>query len=121
MAEQRRFKAINFDLDTASLRNLFGEEGRRKAYADVGRFLAKNNFEHRQGSGYRSTVAMSDLDVADIIVEMYMALSWLPECVQKFDVTNIGRNYDMDALARNRIAVSETPRKKRHFDFDLDR
>jgi hypothetical protein len=32
MADQKRFKAINFDLDTDALRKLFGESGRRKAY-----------------------------------------------------------------------------------------
>ena len=63
MAEQRRRKAINFDLDTATLRRFFGEDGRRKAYSDVGRFLKTKGFEHRQGSGYRSIGALSEADI----------------------------------------------------------
>jgi hypothetical protein len=33
MATAKRLKAVNFDLDTAKLREHFGESGRRGAYA----------------------------------------------------------------------------------------
>lgn len=103
MAELRRYKAINFDLDTQSLRDRFGESGRSRAYSTLGRFLKKHGFEHRQGSGYRSINTMSDSETVDLVVAMYKSLDWLPDCVQKLDITNIGREYDMDTIAKRHI------------------
>ena len=103
MAEQKRYKAINFDLDTQRLRNLFGESGRRKAYASIGRFLKSNGFEHIQGSGYRSINTMTTAEIIDVVVALYTELTWLPDCVQKLDVTNIGTEYDMNLIAKRRI------------------
>jgi virulence-associated protein VapD len=119
VAEQKRFKAINFDLDTQSLRDRFGERGRRKAYSDIGRFLQKNGFEHRQGSGYRSTAALADSDTVDLIVLMYTTLDWLPDCVQKLDVTNIGSQYDLDAIAKRRIEDIKKQSQTATLDIEL--
>jgi cell filamentation protein len=116
MAEQRRYKAINFDLDTQSLRNLFGEKGRRKAYSDIGRFLKNNGFEHRQGSGYRSIKTMATADIIDVVVALYTELTWLPDCVQKLDVTNIGTEYDMNLIAKRRLESDATEKEDIAFD-----
>jgi virulence-associated protein VapD len=121
MAELRRYKAVNFDLDTKSLRDRFGENGRRSAYSAVGRFLKKSGFEHRQGSGYRSTSTMTDLEIADLIVSMYRDLEWLPDCVQKLDVTNIGREYDLDVVAKRRIEEERRSGVDITFDVELKR
>ena len=109
MAANKRFKAINFDLNTASLRALFGEEGRAQAYRRIQSFLKAHGFEHRQGSGYRSTIALSDLDVTDLVVDMYKSLEWLPRCVRRLDVTNIGRDYDLDAIAKRQLSDEQKP------------
>jgi virulence-associated protein VapD len=70
MAAQKRYKAINFDLDTQSLRQLFGEKGRRKAYAQIQSFFTKNGFEHKQWSGYISLKPMSYGEVYDIVFKV---------------------------------------------------
>jgi virulence-associated protein VapD len=119
VAELRRYKAINFDLDTQSLRERFGEHGRSKAYSTIRSFMKNHGFEHRQGSGYRSTSTLSDLDVADLIVDMYKKLEWLPNCVQKLDVTNIGREYDLDAIAKRRIEDEKSATPQIIFDVEL--
>lgn len=111
----RRHKAVNFDLDTEALRERFGEQGRPGAYSAVRRYLEAHDFEHRQGSGYRSLVTLSDLDVADLIVAMYKELPWLLECVQKLDVTNIGTQYDLHSIACDQFAEEEPP----VFDVEL--
>ncbi|MDR1014778.1 MAG: hypothetical protein LBL86_07360 [Coriobacteriales bacterium] len=103
MAVQKRRKAVNFDLDTATLRQFFGESGRRGVYARIGRFLKKHGFEHRQGSGYQSVSVMSEAEVNDTIVSLYEALPWMIDAVQKLDVTNIGVNYDMHTIAVRQI------------------
>jgi virulence-associated protein VapD len=66
MTIQRRYKALNFDLDTKKLREKFGEKGRRKAYSRVKTFLTKNGFSHRQWSGYASLKPMSNVDDVDV-------------------------------------------------------
>ncbi|MDR0841810.1 MAG: virulence associated protein D [Acidobacteriota bacterium] len=119
MAELRRYKAINFDLDTQSLRERFGEKGRAKAYSAVRSFMKQHGFEHRQGSGYRSTNTLSDLDIADLMVAMYKQLEWLSACVQKLDVTNIGREYDLNAIAKRRIEDEKNITRTVTFDVEL--
>ena len=117
MAGQKRRKSINFDLDTAALRSLFGEPGRRKAYSDVGRFLKKNGFEHRQGSGYQSMGALTEAEINDIVVDLYETLPWLLDVVQKLDVTNIGVNYDMHTVAKRQVESKHATKKKQHFNI----
>ena len=47
-------KAINFDLSTNTLEELFGKGNTKKPYADIKKFMEENGFEHRQYSGYVS-------------------------------------------------------------------
>ncbi len=99
----KRYKAINFDLDTQRLRERFGEDRRPEAYRAIGRYLADRGFVHRQGSGYRSTHRLSDFETALLVSLMYRDLAWLSACVRKLDVTNIGQDYDMDSIAREKL------------------
>ena len=98
----KHHKAINFDLRTSELRKTFGESGRRKAYRQIGAYLSKRGFEHRQGSGYRSTSALTDLEAIVLASHLYETHDWLFDCTGAFDVTNIGEEYDMDAIVRRR-------------------
>ncbi len=98
----RHHKAINFDLRTDELRKAFGESGRRKAYRQIGAYLSNHGFEHRQGSGYRSTLALTDLEAIGLAINLYETHDWLFDCAGAFDVTNIGEEYDMDAIVRRR-------------------
>ncbi|MDR1184811.1 MAG: hypothetical protein LBK67_08445, partial [Coriobacteriales bacterium] len=88
MATPRRKKAINFDLDTASLRDLFGEKGRRNAYAQIMRFLSAKGFEHRQWSGYVSVDRLSYAETYLVIEELLEKHPWLGVCAKRFDVTD---------------------------------
>ena len=87
-------KAINFDLSTNALKIYYPGKDYRKAYKDVGRFMHKNGFRHRQWSGYVSLTPMSVSEVSDIIKELTEKFDWLKDCVNKFDVTNVGKSYD---------------------------
>ena len=119
MAQSRHYKAVNFDLDTEELRRVFGEPGRTLAYSQIRSYLESHGFEHRQGSGYRSLKALSDLDVSDLVVDMYAELNWLPDCVKRLDVTNIGRDYDLDAVAKRRMAEEKATGRDVTFDVSL--
>lgn len=52
-------KALNFDLDTKKYEENTGKHS-PTAYVEIKRFLEKNNFEHRQGSGYISKDSLND-------------------------------------------------------------
>ena len=87
-------KAINFDIDTKK----YEEHTRKKAstaYAEIKRFLKKNGFEHRQGSGYVSKNSLDDLRITAIITNMTLTLKWLRFCVKEIDVTNIGKQHSL--------------------------
>lgn len=101
MATQKRYKALNFDLDTKKLREVFGEQGRRKAYAQIKSFLTKNGFEHRQWSGYASLKPMSYAETYDIVGELVERCRWMVDCVNRFDATNIMSETDMMDAIRN--------------------
>ena len=47
-------KAINFDLSTNELESIFGKNNTSKPYSDIKHFMERDDFEHRQYSGYVS-------------------------------------------------------------------
>ena len=47
-------RAINFDLSTNALEEIFGKGNTKKPYSDIKHFMEKNGFEHSQYSGYVS-------------------------------------------------------------------
>jgi virulence-associated protein VapD len=88
VAEPKQLKAINFDLDTARLVEVFGERGRRQAYAQLQRFFVRNGFEHRQWSGYVSIAKRTYLEMYTLIDGLLARHSWLSHCTNHFDVTD---------------------------------
>jgi virulence-associated protein VapD len=88
MAEQKRFKALNFDLDTHHLIEVFGEAGRRNAYAQIKSFMLRNDFSHRQWSGYVSNNRKTYLEIYAMIDELLIKHPWLARCTNRFDITD---------------------------------
>ncbi len=64
--ERKYYKAINFDLDTVKLREFYPRY--QQAYKDLLIFFKKNNFSHRQGSGYLSNEKLSSADIVILLV-----------------------------------------------------
>lgn len=95
MAERKYYKAINFDLRIEALRKYYSQNHPKQAYREVKKFLVHNGFSHRQWSGYRSKTRLSDYDTISLIYDLFEKFPWLEQCATRFDVTNIGRTYDM--------------------------
>ena len=91
-------KMLNFDFDTKALQKYYPKSNWRKAYDDVYDFLTSNGYEHRQGSGYITKANTDYLDVQSTLYEMKREFPWLKNCVNKMDVTNIGRTFDMTSI-----------------------
>ena len=88
-------KAINFDLDTKLLEQEHPKKDATVAYKEIGKFLKKHGFEHRQGSGYISKKPMFDTDVKRLVLQMQKQHPWIEKCAQKIDVTSIGEIFDL--------------------------
>lgn len=88
-------KMINFDLDTKLLEEKYPKKDYRQAYEDIKKFMLANGFEHRQGSGYLSLKSMSKYDVAIFISDISEKFDWLANSAKKFDITNVGKTYDL--------------------------
>lgn len=88
-------KAINFDLDTKKLRQFYPCPNYRQAYKDIKKFLENNGFKHRQFSGYISQTALSDTQIIKIVKSLQSKFLWFSKCARRFDVTDVGKEYDM--------------------------
>ena len=95
-------KAINFDLSTNELKKHFNNT--TEAYNKIKEFMLQNGFEHRQYSGYMSKEVIDDDRVSVLITRLSRQFSWLSNCVQKFDVTDIGEQYDLTHLLINKFS-----------------
>lgn len=98
--ERKYFKALNFDLDTHRLKEYYSGKNYRQAYGDLRRFFKHHQFSHRQGSGYISDTKLATADIYDLMDELSQTLPWMGVCVNKIDVTNIGRQHDLTELLK---------------------
>lgn len=87
-------KSLNFDLDTNKLKEIYPNKSYTQAYDDIKRFLLKNGFEHRQGSGYISKKDMSELKVVSIIKDLNKTNSWLKDCCKTLDYYDVGKAFN---------------------------
>ncbi|MDR0875128.1 MAG: hypothetical protein LBN12_02835 [Clostridiales Family XIII bacterium] len=88
MAIVKRYKSINFDLDTKRLEAIFGENKRRRAYAKIQRFMTNHGFRHRQWSGYISKEKLNYAETYIVIDDLLITCPWLSVCTNRFDVTD---------------------------------
>lgn len=93
MKEKLTRKAINFDLDTKELMKHF--KNTHQAYSAIKVFMEDNGFEHRQYSGYVSTGYISNAATTLLTKQLNKKFKWIKDCVQKYDVTEIGETYDL--------------------------
>ena len=98
-------KAINFDLSTNELKKHFNNT--TEAYNKIKEFMLQNGFEHRQYSGYASKEPMTNRQVAKIVRKISNEFAWLSYCTQKFDVTDIGEQYDLTHLLINKFSQKD--------------
>ena len=95
-------RAFNFDLKIDDLKKYYlNKENYNRAYTDIRKFMMENGFDHRQGSGYISKAALKDKQILSIIKELKIKLPWITKCVNKFDVTDIGKQYDLTNMIKN--------------------
>lgn len=95
---KKRLIAINFDLDTKKLKDIYVSSTGKKynrAYYDIKAFMKKNGFSHRQGSGYISKEPMTEMAATLIMKKMGNLMPWLKDCTKKIDLTIVGNQFDL--------------------------
>ncbi|MGN0764872.1 MAG: hypothetical protein ACI4MO_00110 [Christensenellales bacterium] len=96
--ESPKYKAINFDLDTRKMRQ---HKKYPVGYTEIKRSLLQLGFTHRQWSGYTSKSKLVSSEVIEIVEKLVKAHPWLSDCANKFDVTDIGKQFDLMDVVRN--------------------
>ncbi len=90
MSDMRK-KVINFDLSDNALKRYYPSKlpfGYKRAWADIGRFMRRNGFEHRQYLCYVSKVPMSYARAMNIVYELSKQYPWLHKCAMSFDMSS---------------------------------
>ncbi|MCL2019447.1 MAG: hypothetical protein FWG70_06750 [Oscillospiraceae bacterium] len=97
-------KSIEFDLSKAKLEecgfkvNSKSVKEKLEPYTQIRDALKALGFEHRQGSVYHSIEPMTHSKVRQTIKKLDQQLTWLNECVKKFDTTDVPALHDLTAF-----------------------
>lgn len=90
-------KEINFDLSSENLRVIY-KKSRSSAYHKIGKYLKEHGFIHRQRSCYVSKKGMTLTEAIGLSEEMYKTFPWLEYCVNRIDVSNVPKAYDLKII-----------------------
>lgn len=96
--ENPSYKALYFDLRIRDLEKYYSKSNPKGGYFKIQKFLENIGFEHEQYSGYHSIEKTTDYKIFSIFDEMQTRMPWLSKCTRKFEVANIGENYDLTEL-----------------------
>ncbi|MBO0906236.1 virulence factor [Jiella sonneratiae] len=93
--------AIVFDLDTNSLKDVYGGPSWNNAYTDVRNFLKKRGFDWQQGSTYFGDDTVDAVSCVLTIQDMTAEFDWFAPSVRDIRMLRIEDNNDlMPAVAR---------------------
>lgn len=107
-------KAFNFDLSIQQLKEHYpsnSENGYKKAWSDIKKFMESHGFQHSQYSGYESIYPLTKYETLEIINELNSSFPWFLQCAQVAAMTNIGNHYDvLTYLKETDSPVSSNPK-----------
>ncbi len=112
-------KAINFDLDTKKLKEVY-PKNISQAYYEIRFFLESRGFEHRQGSVYVSKEPMSMTSIDDLMEDMGREMPWISSCAKEVDVTNVGSRHSMLATLSEGALFSMEEKGIDETNLDID-
>ncbi|MCD8131701.1 MAG: hypothetical protein LUE16_10595 [Lachnospiraceae bacterium] len=104
----KHLKALYFDLCVRRLKDYYSKTNPLGAYKKIRNYLLKRNFTHRQYSGYHSEYKTTDLEIFDQVLKMSGEMPWLPLCLNHFEVTDVGPDYDLMHLFEKPFSDPDT-------------
>ena len=105
-------KAFHFDLDVNKLKALYPsnkENGWKRAWSDIKRFMEGHGFEHVQYSGYESIKPMGYDKAYEIMHSMSEVYPWFCLCAQAASMTVVGERHDVLAFLSKEMLDEEPP------------
>ncbi len=87
--------AIIFDLDTNSLKDVYGGPSWNNAYTDVRNFLKKRGFDWQQGSTYFGDDTVDAVSCVLTIQDMTAEFDWFASAVRDIRMLRIEDNNDL--------------------------
>ena len=87
--------AIVFDLDTNSLKDVYGGPSWNNAYTDFRNFLRKRGFEWQQGSTYFGDETVNEVSCVLTIQDLTDAFDWFAPVVRDIRMLRIESNNDL--------------------------
>lgn len=97
------YKALYFDLSIKALKQFFSYKNPKGAYEKLRKYFINNHFSHEQYSGYHSKYKTTDLEIFLFIQKMKKTFPWMERCVNHFEVTDVGEDYDLVPLLQDEI------------------
>ncbi|MDB7980804.1 hypothetical protein [Faecalicoccus pleomorphus] len=104
-------KAINFDLDTRKLKELYpstSPNGWRQAWAQIESFLKEQGSIHVQYSGYQSLEPMWTNEVFIVMENLQNKYPWFRDCATSADVTIVTDRYNILEYLKNQELKTST-------------
>ena len=105
-------KCIHFDFATDEVREQFSSTS--TPYEQIKKFLEKNDFEHRQKSGYISKKPLNDYQIDILIDQLGIKFTWLDDCMQQFDIEDAPQKMNAQDLI---IQSAQNEMKKQFKDL----
>ena len=105
--KQLCYKALYFDLSIKALKRFFSYKNPKGAYEKLQKYFESNNFSHEQYSGYHSKYKTTDLEIFLLMQKMKKIFPWMEKCVNHFEVTDVGEDYDLMPLLQDDIREFE--------------
>lgn len=106
--ETKHYKALYFDLHVKDLEKYYSATNPKGAYRKIQDYLLGRNFSHEQYSGYHSKYKTTDLEIFDLVHDMSKEFPWLGQCLNHFEVTNVGANHDLMQLFEKTLPEPES-------------
>ena len=90
-----RIYAIVFDLDTASLQEVYPDASWRNAYQDIRTFLNERGFDWQQGSTYFGNPTIDAVECVLTIQDLTAQFDWFSAAVRDIRMLRIEENSDL--------------------------
>lgn len=87
--------AIVFDLDIATLSDLYHGNSPNNAYADIRRYLTKRGFTWMQGSTYFGDETIDAVKCVTVVQKLSRKYAWFTPCVRDIRMLRIEENNDL--------------------------
>jgi virulence-associated protein VapD len=101
--------AIAFDIDTDTMKKVYGNPNWRTGYTEVRDALAGWGFDHQQGSVYFGTAEVTAVSCVLAVQDLAATLPWFSASVRDIRMLRIEENNDLSEAIEKALPLPATP------------